>query len=106
MENEGDSLIETTTQEVVNVNNDGVELVKQGKLAESIRLFQRAARAMPENIVINLNAAQSLIMAMQSEGVDQQHMDDARIYLGRVAAVDAENDRYRKLMDRFQGLRK
>lgn len=103
---EGDSLIAATTREVIDVNNEGVELVKQGKLAESIRLFQRAARAMPENTVINLNVAQSMIMAMQANGVNQQQLDEVRGFLNRVAAVDVGNERYRKLLDRFQGLRK
>jgi len=104
MRQEGESLVNQTAKEVVDVNNNGVELVKQGKYEESTLLFQRAAKAMPENIVINLNAAQSLIMTMQSQGSNQLQLNEAWDYLSRVAKIDAANDRYRKLLDRYQSL--
>jgi len=106
MQQEGESLVNETAKEVIDVNNSGVELVKQGKLEESTLLFQRAAKAMPENIVINLNAAQSLIMTMQSQGNNQTQMKEAWDYLNRVAKLDAANDRYKKLLDRYQSLQK
>ena len=106
MHQEGESLVNDTAREVVDVNNSGVELVKQGKLEESTLLFQQAAQAMPENIVINLNAAQSLIMTMQANGSNQSQLREAWDYLSRVAKLDAANDRYRKLLDRYQGLSK
>jgi hypothetical protein len=104
MQQQGEDLVTNTAKEVVDVNNSGVELVKQGRLQESTLLFQRAAKAMPENIVINLNAAHSLIMTMQSEGSNHEQLQQAWDYLSRVAKVDAANDRYRKLLDRYQSL--
>ena len=101
---EGDALISGTRQEVVEVNNNGVDLAKQGKLKESITLFAKAARAMPENLVINLNAAQSLIMFMQNQGANNQHMDEAHSYLERVKHINSSNERYRNLLSRFNEL--
>lgn len=104
MADEGNTIIAGTRQEVVELNNDGVDLAKQGKLKESIRLFQRAARAMPENIVVNLNAAQSLIMIMQSRGTNDRHLEQIRGYLDRAGDTDATNKRYQKLLHRYHEL--
>jgi len=98
MQAEGAEIINSTRSEVVAINNDGVELVKQGKLQESIGLFTKAARAMPENIIVNLNAAQSFIIFMQQSGVNEKIMLQTQQYLDRVRAVDAGNSRYKKLM--------
>jgi tetratricopeptide (TPR) repeat protein len=104
MAGEADALISSTQQEVVDLNNEGVELAKNGSLQESISLFQRAARAMPENVIVNLNAAQSLIMMMQSGGANAQHLGQAKSYLERVGDVDSGNDRYQKLLGRYHDL--
>lgn len=106
MEAEADQLINGTCQEVISVNNDGVELAKQGKLEDSIRLFARAARAMPENLVINLNAAQSLIMLMQKGGSSNDQMQQTQVYLDKVKAVNASNERYKNLLNRYYELNK
>jgi CheY-like chemotaxis protein len=104
MADTGNDLIASTRKEVVDLNNDGVELAKQDKLKESIRLFQRAARAMPENLVINLNAAQSLIMLMKNRGANERQLSQARIYLDRAGKLDANNDRFHKLLSRYHDL--
>lgn len=106
MGDEGAAIINGTCQEVIDVNNNGVDLAKQGKLKESIKLFAKAARAMPENLVINLNAAQSLIMLMQSDGTSSQYMTQAQSYLDRVKQINANNDRYKNLLSRYHDLSK
>ncbi len=104
MADEADALINDTRQEVIDLNNEGVDLAKKGSLQESISLFQRAARAMPENVIVNLNAAQSLIMMMQSGGANAQHLGQTKSYLERVGLVDSGNDRYQKLLGRYHEL--
>ena len=106
MGEEGAAMISGTCQEVIDVNNDGVDLAKQGKLRESIKLFAKAARAMPENLIINLNAAQSLIMLMQTDGASANHMSQAQSYLERVKLINANNERYKGLLSRYHDLSK
>lgn len=100
----GNELISEVRKEVVDLNNDGVDLAKQGKLKESIRLFQRAARAMPENLIISLNAAQSLIMMMRDRGTSERHLSQTRIYLDRAGKLDANNERFQKLLSRYHDI--
>jgi CheY-like chemotaxis protein len=104
MEDEGNNIITGTQQEVIALNNNGVEMAKQGNIKDSITLFVKAARAMPENLVINLNTAQSLIMLMQKDGANERFLDQAKVYLDRVRGMDSSNERLQKLMVRFHVL--
>lgn len=98
------SLISQTCDEVIELNNKGVELATKGKLHDSISLFVKAASGMPENQTINLNAAQSLIMFMQKNGPFREFMEQASNYLARVNALGNPDEKYFKLLSIFQTL--
>jgi tetratricopeptide (TPR) repeat protein len=104
MADEGNDIISGTQQEVIALNNDGVDMAKQGNIKDSIKLFVKAARAMPENLIINLNTAQSLIMLMQKDGANQRYLEQAKVYLDRVRGMDSSNERFQKLIARFHHL--
>lgn len=98
-EAEGQEIINATRQEVIDLNNQGVGLAEQGKLNESIELFTKAIKGLPNNHVINMNAAQSLIMLMQKEGVKKRRLAQAIAYLDVARDVDEAREKYNKLMD-------
>ncbi len=98
MEDEGQALISSTRQEVIEINNQGVKLAKEGKLEDSIEFFAKAASGMPENLTINLNAAQSLIMFMQKNGKNDRYLYQARQYLDRVQKTNPTDEKYQKLL--------
>ena len=104
MAEEGNDIISGTQKEVVALNNDGVDLAKQGNIKDSIKLFVKAARAMPENLIINLNTAQSIIMLMQKDGVNERYLEQAQVYLDRVRGMNSSNERFQKLIARFHDL--
>ncbi len=104
MKDEGQALISSTCQEVIDVNNKGVQLAKEGKLEESIEFFAKAASGMPDNTVINLNAAQSLIMHMQKTSRNDRHLYQTRQYLDRVRKIDASNEKYQTLFSYYKKL--
>ncbi|WP_054773996.1 hypothetical protein [Methylogaea oryzae] len=54
---------------------------------------------MPGNVVINLNAAQSLVMFMRKQGATRADVQKAELYLGRVRDLDAANSKYQKLKE-------
>lgn len=91
-----DALMETR-DEVVELNNRGVKMATTGKIAESISLFVKAASAMSENSVINLNAAQSLIMFMKDSGPTHELLSETKKYLDRVSFEGKPTDKYRML---------
>lgn len=98
------TLISQTCEEVIELNNKGVELATKGKLHDSISLFVKAASGMPENQTINLNAAQSLIMFMQKNGPFREFMEQANNYLMRVKSLGAPDEKYYKLLSIYQSL--
>jgi tetratricopeptide (TPR) repeat protein len=98
----GDELIDKTTSEIVDINNKGAHLLKEGKLEESIELFMKAARGMPDNIVVNLNAAYSIMMQMQKTGKIKKYSSRVASYLERVHKLDPANKKYHELMEMLQ----
>jgi tetratricopeptide (TPR) repeat protein len=100
----GNALIESTTSEIVDLNNKGAHLLKEGKLEESIELFMKAARGMPDNIVVNLNTAYSLMMQMKKTGKVKKYSSRIESYLERVHKLDPTNKKYHELTDMLQRL--
>ena len=95
-----------TRDEVIELNNKGVKLASTGQISESISLFIKAASAMPENCVINLNSAQSLIMHMNKSGVSKDLLTETKKYLDRVSFSGKPSEKYILLTNSYQKLAK
>ncbi|HHH38689.1 MAG TPA: response regulator [Sedimenticola sp.] len=104
MEMDAERFIGDIRREIVRLNNQGVELARQGSLEEAVTLFEKAVQRMPGNRVVNLNAARVLIMRMQERGVDSEQLGRTREYLERVRTVDPENPSLRRILGMYQGL--
>ncbi len=100
----GASLIEKATKEIIELNNKGARLLKEGKLEESIELFMKAARGMPDNAVVNLNAAYAMLMHMKKTGRVKKYGGRVSNYLERVNALDPTNQKYHELLELLQQL--
>jgi tetratricopeptide (TPR) repeat protein len=88
MEDKGNELIEDTRKEIIKLNNEGVKLAQEGKMAESYAYFEKAATHLPENKIINANAAQILMLFMKEKGTNEKSLKDAKTYLDRVRKID------------------
>ena len=97
MGEEGRALISETKDEVVQLNNQGVRLVKEGKLEEAIRFFEDAVKVMADNKTVNLNAAQVMVMSMQKQGRNDRYLYQVRQYLDRVRRIEPANATLQKL---------
>ena len=91
--------IDSACSEIIRLNNQGVDLTQKGKLSEAIELFDQAATGMPGNRAINLNAAKVLILYMQKNGKDMDHVGKTRKYLDRVRKIEPDNP----TLNRLQG---
>lgn len=91
-------LIDTTRKEIVTINNEGVKLLKDGEIEASIELFSRAARGMPHNPVINLNAAQSLIRQMRNDGPNRPALAQALGYIQAAGESEMHRERQNRLL--------
>jgi tetratricopeptide (TPR) repeat protein len=88
MEEKGRAIINQATEEIIRMNNDGVKLAQDGKLAEAIRFFETAAAKLPDNKIINANTAQVLMLYMKKNGVNPEKLSDVKTYLDRVQKID------------------
>ena len=91
---QGESLIERCVSNAVSINNEGVTRAKNGDLAGAIELLEEAARAMPDNVQIVMNAAHSLIAHMQMHGLQNDKLRQVKDYLERVAERNPAHPKY------------
>ncbi len=94
---EGLALINAAIKEVVDLNDAGTRLAREGKLDEAITFFERAVGDMPDNGTINMNIASVLLMHMKANGKNAMQLYKIRRHLENARKSDSSNDQYRKL---------
>lgn len=104
LKDEGKEIIEQTKKEIIDINNKGVYLVKEGKMEEAISFLEQAADGLPNNKTINLNAAQAMLLYMERNGKDDSYIRKSRQLLDRVAKTDSAGEKYQRLMNIYQGI--
>ncbi len=103
---EGQKIIAAERKRLIQLNNEAVQLAKDGELKASVGMLLKAAHAMPDNVAINLNAAQSLLMLMQQEQCNWRMLRQAQDLLRRTQATGAGKRRHGKLMALAQSMEK
>jgi len=90
------------------VNGRGMRLYSNHKYQESIDCFVDAASNLPENISVNMNAAQAFLKMLERQGKGASNYNDlkekARIYLDVSKRIDPHNEKYRKLEQLYSDL--
>jgi len=99
MSEAGEKLITAIWTKVAATNNEGVRLVREGRINEAIGLLEKAAREMPKNPTLNMNAARVLLLAMEKTGRRPDLLARAKEYLDRIPISQVMHD------DKFQRLR-
>lgn len=78
MEEEGKTLINDSKQAMAQLNNQGVQLAKSGKMIEAIEFFEKAIEVMPASATINLNLSQVILMFINKAGEDSARLAQAK----------------------------
>lgn len=81
--NHVDKLINATRQELTRINNEGVKLYQQEKFIESIAVFAKAFKAMPENKTIILNMTKIILHNIKVSGSTKENMAEAKFYINK-----------------------
>lgn len=102
MGEEGARLIDGERAEVIRLNNQAVALSRQGDLKAAVSMLLQAAQAMPDNIVINLNAVQALLQLMQREGANWRVLRQSQSMLAKLSARASGQSRFQKLIRLMQ----
>lgn len=82
------NIIDSSRSEVVEINNKGVNLAKEGKQEEAIQWLRNAKAMLPNNKQILLNFTHAAILLMQKNGKSDNLMSEARECLKRVGILD------------------
>lgn len=94
---ESKDLIDNSVSDVIKLNNEGVLLAKKGDLAGAIALLVSAAKRMPQNVQVALNATHAMIVDSDRNGWNEVNMDMARRFLREHAAKHSNLDKYKKI---------
>ena len=95
---EGRSLVAESREEVIQINNQGVMLAKQGQFAEGARLLRTALQNLPGNEVVMMNLCGLLIGQMRAEGKSDALMSEVMELLERVRELNPLNEKARQYM--------
>jgi len=88
---EGRALIHASRQEVININNQGVALGREGKLDEAIALLRQALQEMPSSETVMMNLCGLLIVQVKKSGRSDERLAGIRELLYRVQVLNPAN---------------
>jgi tetratricopeptide (TPR) repeat protein len=90
MAKEGQELLDAAIEEIAELNNQGVKLVNQGELAEATSYFDKAVENLPDNTLINANAAYACMLDMKKNGSTSESIQKVQKYLENVYRNDPQ----------------
>ncbi len=101
MAEEGRALISDNRNKVVQLNNQGVRLVQEGRLEEAISLFEEALQDLPANKTINMNTAMVLLKYMEKHGRHDGYLGQVRRCLDMLREHASPGSGLEQLQERY-----
>lgn len=100
MEDLGEDLIDSARRAVVEINNRGVSLAKEGKLDEAITMLTKASDELPGNLTISLNVLQAALSQIRLSGytAERQYLIDQ--YISRAERINTDHPKLAKLREK------
>lgn len=102
----GKQLIESSSKEIIRLNNQAVRKAQEGDLEGAIAMLKDAAEHLPGNEQIVLNAAHALLACVDKKGWNIEYMADAKQFLEKAKAKDPTNPKLGKLNAYYQDVSK
>lgn len=102
MQDLGEDLIDSARRAVVDINNRGVSLAKEGKLDEAITLLTKASDELPGNLTISLNVLQAALSQIRFSGHTAERQDVLEQYVSRAERINADHPKLVKLREKIQ----
>ena len=101
MEGLGGDLIDNACSAVIEINNCGVGLAKQGKLDDAVEMLTQAADELPGNLTISLNVLQVILSQVEFAGYTNQRQYLMNEYVQRAERIDRENPKLNKIRQKI-----
>lgn len=103
-ENQSDHQIQSAKKVLIDINNNGVSLFKQGKIPEALALLDDAAAKMPDNRTIQLNIATILIQDMKRNGITKEKLIKTNQCIEKAKLLGAAYERLSTIQMEFTKL--
>ncbi len=100
--NYSEVLIQQTKEELMQINNQGVQLFKQGQLKEALAVFEQAVEKMPKNKAIILNMAKITLHDLKTSGVTEEKLLLTQGYIKQAKQVGVASDKLGNLQLEFE----
>ncbi len=101
MEGAGGDLIDHACRAVVEINNRGVGLAKQGKLDDAVEMLTQASDELPGNLTISLNVLQAILAQVKHAGYTNQRQYLIKEYVPRAEQIDREHPKLNKIREKI-----
>lgn len=105
MGEQGRALMNEARAELININNQGVMLGRQGQFAEGARLLRLALQDLPGNEVMLLNLCGLLIAQLRTEGSSDALLGETLGLLRRVRELNPDSAKYSVYMNALKAVR-
>lgn len=105
MGEQGRALMNEARAELININNQGVMLGRQGQFAEGARLLRLALQDLPGNEVMLLNLCGLLIAQLRTEGSNDALLGETLGLLRRVRELNPDSAKYSVYMNALKAMR-
>lgn len=105
MGEQGRALMSEARAELININNQGVMLGRQGQFAEGARLLRLALQDLPGNEVMLLNLCGLLIAQLRTEGSNDALLGETLGLLRRVRELNPDSAKYSVYMNALKAVR-
>lgn len=92
-ENYAETLIHRVKQELVDINNRGVSLFKEGKIKEALAVFEQAISNLPNNQTIVLNISKIMVHDLKTSGGDSEKIQKAQAYINKAIQLGIPHDK-------------
>lgn len=91
-DNYATNLIARIKQELIDINNQGVNLFKEGRIKESIAVFEDAIEKMPNNQTFALNMLKIIIHDLKTSKPDPKKSMNAQAYINKAIQIGVPHD--------------
>lgn len=104
MENHSETLMQKTKQELIDINNQGVSLFKQGKINEAMELFEQAVNKMPDNKTIILNMAKIALHDLKASGLNEEKILRIQTFIQKAKKIGVPHEKLGNIQMEFAKL--
>lgn len=88
-----EDVFKRTKEELIKINNQGVNFFKQGNISAAFELLDAAYIKMPNNKIIIMNLAKILMRDIKASGITNDKLSKINTYLSKAATLGISQDK-------------